>query len=102
MTRWSQLFPHFTGLHVERVLLTTEAVYIEAQRAAATARCPHCGRRSRRIHSRYMRCVADEPLGGRRVEIHLLIRRFRCGAVGCPRRTFAESSMFYPTVLPTP
>jgi transposase len=59
-------------------------------RAAAAARCPSCGRRSGRVHSRYTRPLADEPLGGRRVELHLQVRRFRCGAGACPRRTFAE------------
>jgi transposase len=88
--RWSRLFPHFASLLVERVLVTTEAVHVQVRRAARTAHCPACGRRSRRVHSRYSRRVADEPIGGRPVEIHLEIRRFRCGNPSCPRRTFAE------------
>jgi hypothetical protein len=42
------------------------------------------------VHSHYTRRLADEPVGGRRVEIHLQIRRFRCRTSACPHRTFAE------------
>lgn len=90
MLRWSRLFPHFAGLHVERALVTSEAVHLQARRTSATARCPACGRRSRQIHSRYTRRLSDEPLGGRPVEIHLRVRRFRCPVPTCSRRTFAE------------
>jgi transposase len=87
---WSRLFPHFAGLLVERVLVRTESIHVQVRRTTRTARCPTCGRRSDRVHSRYIRRVADEPVGGRPVEIHLEIRRFRCGIPICPRRTFAE------------
>ena len=90
MSLWSRLFPHFTGLQVERVLVTAEAIHVQVRRHARTASCPGCGRRSRRVHSHYTRRIADEPLGGRPVEIHLQIRRFRCATRTCPRRTFAE------------
>jgi len=88
--RWSRLFPHFAGLLVERVLVTADAVHVQVRRTTRTARCPACGRRSGRVHSRYTRRVADEPIGGRPVEIQLEIRRFRCRTQICPRRTFAE------------
>jgi len=42
------------------------------------------------VHSHYTRRIADEPLGGRSLEIQLQIRRFRCATRTCPRRTFAE------------
>jgi transposase len=90
--RWSRLFPHFAGLLVERALVTTEAVHIQVRRTSRTARCPACGRCSGRVHSRYVRRVVDEPIGGRPVEIHLGIRRFRCSTPSCPRRTFAEQA----------
>jgi hypothetical protein len=90
LSLWSRLFPHFGGLQVERVLVTAEAVHIQVRRTAWTASCSACGRRSRRVHSRYTRRIADEPIGGRPVEIHLQIRRFRCDTRNCPRRTFAE------------
>ena len=90
--RWSRLFPHFAGLVVERVLVAADALHVQVRRTARTARCPTCGRRSARVHSRYTRRIADEPIGGRPVEIHLQVRRFRCGTRTCPRQTFAEQA----------
>ena len=54
------------------------------------AACPLCGRRSRRVHSRYWRTLADRPWNGRPVVLRLLVRRFRCGNTDCPRRIFTE------------
>jgi transposase len=92
LLRVARLFPQLAGLRVERLLVLEGVVHIEARRAAATAACPSCGRRSRRVHSRYRRRVTDEPLGGRQVVIHLRVRRFFCPARTCPRRTFAEQA----------
>jgi len=80
------------GFRVERVLVVDDAVHLEARRLAATAACPTCGRRSSRIHSRYTRRIADEPVGGRRLVIRFRARRFRCPVATCPRRTFAEQA----------
>jgi transposase len=88
--RWSVLLPHFAGLHIANVCVSPDAVEVHAHRIAATARCPSCQRRSRRVHSRYTRRLADAPLGGRRVAVHLQVRRFRCAAQPCGRRTFVE------------
>ncbi|MFE5873583.1 ISL3 family transposase [Streptomyces roseifaciens] len=54
------------------------------------AACPGCGVFSGRVHSRYVRRLADSPVGGRRVVIELRVRRFRCRERGCTRATFAE------------
>ena len=45
---------------------------------------------SARVHSRYHRRLADLPIAGRRVMLMLRARRFRCDAVRCGRRIFAE------------
>ena len=39
---------------------------------------------SRRIHSRYQRRAADLSLSGRRVELQILVRRFRSNASASP------------------
>jgi transposase len=52
--------------------------------------CPDCRVPSRRIQSRYQRRAADLPLGGRRVELQVLVRRFWCDATACRRKIFAE------------
>ena len=92
MLKFPVLFPHFAGLRVERLLVLDGVVHIEAHQRAATAHCPTCGRRSRRVHSRYTRQITDEPLGGRPVVIHLRVRRFFCRARACPKQTFAEQA----------
>lgn len=52
--------------------------------------CPDCGAAARRIHSRYVRTLADLPLAGRGVRLQFIARRLRCDAGHCPRRIFAE------------
>lgn len=68
-----------------------EGVIVVSARAGATWRaCPLCGRSSSRVHSRYVRTVADLPCAGRQVELQLVARRFVCEAPLCRRRIFAE------------
>jgi transposase len=59
-------------------------------REPATLRIFGDGAPSRRVQSRYWRRVADLPLGGRHVELLVLVRRFWCDAALCCRRIFAE------------
>ncbi len=63
-------------------------LHLNARRT--TARCPLCGRRSRRVHSRYERTLADLPWGECAVTIRLGIRRLFCDNDRCARRIFAE------------
>lgn len=53
-------------------------------------KCPECGTTSHRVHSRYPRMIADLPCAGRRIELHLTVRRFVCNVVHCRRKIFAE------------
>ena len=63
------------------------------------AECPLYGARSRRIHSRYHRQVADLPSAGKQVRLRVITRRFVCEVPHCRRRIFAER--FGDDVLPT-
>lgn len=45
---------------------------------------------SGRVHDRYQRRLKDLPLAEQGFVIRLTVRRFVCGSVDCPRRTFAE------------
>ncbi len=54
------------------------------------ARCPLCGKRSKRVHSRYQRTLADLPWGEHGVTILLSVRRLFCDNARCERRIFAE------------
>lgn len=57
---------------------------------ATSAACPLCGESSSRLHSRYVRTLADLPWHGVAVSVQLTVRRFFCEAAECSRRIFAE------------
>ena len=78
------------GLLVGSIVNTGSETLITVSSSRQTASCPGCGRHSARIHSRYLRSVADLPAGGRPVGLRLSARRFYCAEATCPRRVFAE------------
>jgi transposase len=55
-----------------------------------SAPCPLCGRRAKRVHSRYERTLADLPWGEYAATIRLRIRRLFCDNAHCERHIFAE------------
>jgi transposase len=57
---------------------------------ARAARCPGCGGRSRRVHSRYTRTVKALPWAELPVRLRLQARRFFCDSPTCPQRIFTE------------
>lgn len=78
------------GLVVDVVRLEAERVVILTRPRSSTAVCPLCQRPSRRLHSHYLRTLADLPCHGRRVVILLQARRWRCVTRGCARHIFTE------------
>lgn len=66
------------------------ALAFAARTAPREAACPGCGTVSARVHGGYRRRLADLAVAGRRVVIDLAVRRFRCQAAECGRRTFVE------------
>ncbi len=65
-------------------------IILFAKTSASTARCPACGKRSGRVHSRYTRTLADLPWQGIPVTVRLHVRRFFCDEGNCDRTIFAE------------
>jgi transposase len=65
-------------------------IILFARTSASTARCPACGKRSGRVHSRYTRTLADLPWQGVPVTVGLHARRFFCDEGNCDRIIFAE------------
>jgi transposase len=63
---------------------------ITVRSSGREAACPDCGAAARRVHSRYVRTLADLPLGGRAVRLQFVARRFRCDVAHCARRIFTE------------
>jgi len=65
-------------------------VTLRTQTSAASAPCPACATPSRRVHGAYWRSLGDVACFGRPTLLLVRVRRFRCTAPACPRRTFAE------------
>jgi transposase len=92
MSLLSHLLPDRTHVRLATWSLDPlrSAITLTLQARRVTARCPLCGRRSRRVHSRYERTLADLPWGLHAVTVRLRIRRLFCRNVRCARRIFAE------------
>ena len=67
-----------------------DSAVIAVRATSMNSACPCCGADSDRVHSRYPRRLGDLPIAGRRAVLMLQARRFRCEAVLCERRIFAE------------
>ncbi|MGY8681868.1 ISL3 family transposase [Bradyrhizobium sp. UFLA05-153] len=77
-------------LSIVQILPQADKVVLVARSKSAVSFCPGCGRQTRRVHSHYVRRLADLPWQGRAVEIRLHARRFRCANSQCSRRIFTE------------
>ncbi|MFG2732733.1 ISL3 family transposase [Streptomyces canus] len=63
---------------------------VEATSCGRPPLCPDCGCPRRRVHSRYVRRIAERPAAGRPLVILLSVRRFFCERASCRRRTFVK------------
>ena len=90
------LLPDPTCLHVKLLDASTARITVIVTTTSPEAECPLCHRRSTRIHSRYVRMVADLPWMGCAVRLQLHMRRFFCSNLECARQIFTER---LPTVV---
>ncbi|GAB7039665.1 MULTISPECIES: ISL3 family transposase [Catenuloplanes] len=84
------VFPQLSSLVIEQVIDLGVTVGVVARTPAAVSACPDCGQLSDRVHAYHQRRLADLPVGGRAVVVHLRVRRLVCAARSCSRRTFRE------------
>jgi transposase len=85
------LLPQLAAVQVERMEAGGDLLRITARtRDDTPAACPGCGQTSDWVHSRYVRHVADEAVGGRPAVIDLSVRRLYCENPACEKITFAE------------
>lgn len=96
--RIATLLPHLRDLQLRQATCEDGVIHLLARGRRRHAACPQCHCRSDHIHSHYTRQVADLPLAGVPVLLHLTVRRFRWLTPGCPRQTFAEQLV--PLVVP--
>jgi transposase len=95
--RISSLVP--SGLVIESVSDSSDSIILAVRAESCVAKCPLCGARSSRIHSRYDRQAADLPCAGKEIRLRVITRRFVCEVPHCRRRIFAER--FGDDVLPS-
>ncbi|WP_247820691.1 transposase family protein [Bradyrhizobium sp. 187] len=89
--RISSLVP--SGLVFDGVSDSEDSVILADRSEATEAQCPLCTTASRRIHSRYIRHVADLPSAGRKVRLRLLTRRFTCEVANVPAQAMSSDSL---------
>jgi transposase len=79
------------GLVIDGISLEAGRMLISARPGAVGGVCQDCGSASTRVHSRYIRRLADLPAQGHAVRLNVQVRRFRCDNADCERRIFGES-----------
>lgn len=79
---------------VDREMLepASNSIHLYAHLAEARPACPSCHQSSQRVHSQYIRRIADLPWARMKVLLHLTVRRFFCTNPTCVRRTFTEQA----------
>lgn len=86
-----RVLPHLRSVLVEQLVLENGVLCVTARTwDDGAVGCLGCGVSSRRVHSRYVRRLADVPAGGHPVMITLSVRRLFCDNDDCGKVTFAE------------
>ncbi len=78
------------GFEIQHIASSENRLTITARALTPTSACPSCSQASTHVHSYYTRSPQDLPISGRRVQLVLRVRRFRCPNRQCSRQTFAE------------
>ena len=84
------LLPDPTCLHLRLLDASTTTITAVVMTTSSEAECPLCHRASTRIHSHYVRQVADLPWMSCAVRLEMHVRRFFCPYHECPRQIFTE------------
>ncbi len=84
------LLPDSACLHLTHLEVSPRLITAHVSTISPEALCPLCQCRSEKVHSRYVRLVADLPWMGWAVRLELHTRRFFCQNTECARRIFTE------------
>ena len=84
------LLPDPKQVELVRLVPSATCITVVVRSYASSAACPGCGATSARVHSRYMRQVADLPWLEVAVRLHLQVRRCFCDQSACSRAIFIE------------
>src|SRR5258708_3800578 len=86
----SSLFSLPDALDLPSLTVVGNGLPLHVTATAQSRPCPLCPQEATHVRSYYTRLVADVPCAGRRVQLILHVRKFRCDTVSCPRKIFAE------------
>ena len=85
----SQLLPdHFLAI---RQQVSPTSIQIDVLATQSTGICSACQTPSGKVHRFYKRKLADLPISGKPVTLHLHLRKFFCNNVDCSRKIFAQT-----------
>ena len=86
----STLLPDTAELRLDHLISEPDSLTMVVATARPTASFPTCQQPSTRVHSHYVRSLADLPWSGATVRLRLHTRRFFCSSPTCSRRIFTE------------
>jgi transposase len=78
------------GLHVEWIEPRGADLSVGVVSLLPSSCCPLCSQASSQVHSYYQRTLRDIPCGGRKVVLHLSVRKFFCRNPHYARKIFTE------------
>jgi transposase len=84
------LLPDPSLIKLKRFVSSPDAIIVVIKTKQPQAPCSLCQLPSLKIHSRYVRKLADLPWQGVAIRLELTVRRFFCMNDHCPRKIFAE------------
>lgn len=87
-------FPHLTNVVLDRVQVGGDNVLIHVRTVGTAAVCPICQTVATRLHSRYVRCLADAAIVSRPLRLLVKVRKFFCDNASCLRKVFCERLEF--------
>ncbi len=90
MAQGTTILPDPTQLHLRQLSATDAGILAIVEATALATPCPICGEPSGRVHSRYVRTVADVPWHGMAFRLQVHVRRFFCVRADCARAIFTE------------
>jgi transposase len=93
----AQLLPPDERLTFKTLVIDEPHLILVAAMMSPESICPDCRQPTDRIHSSYLRTLADLPWATTPIELRLTVRRFFCHTCTCARQTFTER---LPTVAP--
>lgn len=85
----AEVFGEF-GFELVETQIDPDCITINASSTRLSASCLQCHTESSKVHSSYVRTLADLSFGARKVILHLELHRFFCIDEECEQVTFAE------------